>query len=209
MNPRLARLSALAACVALAAGVLTGCASPDTSSEPTPAPATPTETKTPTPQPEPDPTPSGATRLPATCAELLPAEVLRQADPRNGMLDFSREKTLERMRQEVGPLTMATLFDGEQQLYCSFGVPNSDAMGNIGVAVISEQAKTELISALRSSVYEEVEARDAEAAFSQGRSPDHLHTEDILIDGDVLIAFPHTIGEGFAESALAAIRAGN
>lgn len=150
-----------------------------------------------------------ATRLPDSCLELLPALVLQAIEPRLEMFDTSADVVIQRMQIETGPLTMATLLGGEQQLYCSFGIRQTDGGGNIGVAIISEQKKTELLDALRSSVYEEVAPGNADAAFVQRASADHRYTEEILIDADVLIAVPHTIGGDFAWDALTEIQAQN
>ncbi|MFC5337888.1 hypothetical protein [Leucobacter denitrificans] len=201
-----ARLSAMLVIAWFTVVGLTGCSAVTAPVESTPGPVTSKDSPEPSSVPEEEPEQLATTQLPNSCVALLPASVLQRADPRIEMFDTSDEVIVEQMRLQVGPLTMATLHGGDQQLYCSFGIRQTDGGGSIGVAVIDELAKSELLDALRSSVYVEVDLRDAEAAFFQGASADHPYTEDIVIDGDVLIAVPHTVGGDFAWDALATIR---
>lgn len=206
------RVVALAIMALISPLAFSGCSPAEIQTEAEAAPIAPTQavpaeaTKPMAPQ-ESEADPAAATRLPDSCSELLPASVLQASEPRIEMFDTSAEIVIGRMQIDTGPLTMSTLLSGEQQLYCSFGIRQTDGGGSIGVAVIPEQKKVELLEALRASVYEEVAPGNAEAAFFQGANADHRYTEEILFDGDVLIAVPRTIGGNFAWDALTVIQA--
>lgn len=199
-----ARLSVFTMASLLTALTFAGCTSPETS--PLPESATVTAKPQATSVPDTKAEAPVATMLPTSCAEVLPDSALKRAEPRIELFDTAGELVVERLEFEVGPLTMATLLGGEQQLYCAFGIRQTDGGGNLGIAVITEQAKAELLEALRSSVYLSVDPRAAEFAFFQGPSADHRYSEEVLIDGDVLIVVPHTVGGDFAWDALSSIQ---
>ncbi|WP_017794044.1 hypothetical protein [Leucobacter salsicius] len=184
------------------AATVAGCAAEPVSETPrAPRPAAVTETPEVPAEPAEE---SMSTVFPATCEELLPLVTAQTYDPRlEAHPGVDAEAQLAGM---IGPMTMATLRGGEQQLYCNWGITGTGALAYLGAAVIDEAAKTELVAALRDSVYEEVAADGAEARFTQGQSAEHQYTDRIIIDGDVLIAVSHTITGDFAQDAWAGIR---
>lgn len=144
--------------------------------------------------------------MPATCADLVPDAELVAIHEK---LELSEESSsaVAYIDELLGPKTFAALQDGDQSIYCLWGITGSDALASFGAAIIEGSAKRDLLAALRSSVFEELSNGQVEAQFIRPISEDHRYTEEVLIDGDVLIAVGHTIGGNFADLALSSIRA--
>ncbi|WP_440312782.1 hypothetical protein [Leucobacter chromiireducens] len=187
---------------ALAATVV-GCAA-EPAPEQAPRPSQTTEAvEAPKPVEKPVEQPA-STSIPETCEELLPLAKVRTYDDRlEAHPGVDAETQLSGL---IGPMTMATLQSGEQQIYCNWGITGTDAFAYLGASVIDETAKAELVAALRDSVYEEVLADGAEARFVQAPSAEHRYTDQIIVEGDLLIAVSHTITGNFAQDAWAGIR---
>lgn len=166
----------------------------------TPSPTRDTGTATPT-----VPEPAAATKIPSTCDELLSPRTVQSYDNRLELhsTGHDAESTLAEL---LGPVTMATLLGGEQQLHCAWGITQTDAFAYLSAAVVSEKAKTELVAALRDSVYVEEGPASAEAVFSQPQSANHHRSDLIIIDGDLLIVLTHSISGSFAWDAYATIQ---
>ncbi|UOR03250.1 hypothetical protein MUN77_08195 [Leucobacter allii] len=184
---------------------LAGCApeapmTPQTTHRETSAPTATTATTTP------EPIERQATQIPTACDAILPLNIVHGYDARlvPGQEGADVEATLSDL---LGPTTMGALRAGSSHMFCSWGIPQSDAMAFLGVATIDDQAKTELLATLRQSVYVEVDAGGAEAVFQQGQSFDHRYTDDIVIDGDLLVAVAHTISGDFARDACTTVQA--
>lgn len=145
------------------------------------------------------------TTLPTSCSQLLPAEVLARYEPRIEMFDQT-DTADARLVNLIGPKTLAAVESGEQRMYCNFGIRQTDGGADIAVAVISESSKLELLEALRSSIFEEIDPRQAEAAFQRNESEDHQQKAVTVIDGDVLITLASRLGPDYAWEALASVR---
>lgn len=208
-RPRLAGLSALISTTALFGLTLTGCAktSPDPQrskvsqqAESTQAPPQ-LNTDAPTSSAE-----EAGTPVPVGCNAILPLEIVHDSSEQL-QLHMEGVPAEEKLASLLGPVTMATIRAGVEPQYCGWGIDRSDAIAYMGVALIDEASKAELLAALRDSVYVEVDADGAEAAFQQSQSPEHRYVDAIVIDGDLLIAVTHTISGDFARDAWKTVQA--
>ncbi|KAM9872699.1 hypothetical protein [Leucobacter aridicollis] len=192
------------ALVALAATVI-GCAvEPEPQETPRP-PVTREATEAPESSTEPvERVAEVATVIPQDCETLLPIATVQTYDSR--LTAHPGVDSEGQLMGILGPMTGAALQSGQQQIYCNWGITGSGALAYLGAAVINEATKSELVAALRDSVYEEIEPAGAEARFTQGQSYEHQITDDIIVDRDLLIAVSHTISGDFAQDAWAGIR---
>lgn len=201
------RFPALAGAVALLAGALAGCAedaketpqAPDTTSSPAPPESIAPEPETKTAEPQ-------GPVIPATCEEVLPVSTVQSY---HGQLEHYLEgaEAEAKLSSMLGPVTMSTLQGGEQKMYCGWGIWHSDAIAYLGVAVTGEQAKMDLLAALRDSVYEEVQpVEGSEARFVQGQTEAHRYVDEIIIGKELLVAATHTISGNFAQDAFTGVQ---
>ncbi|MBP1325146.1 hypothetical protein JOF28_000378 [Leucobacter exalbidus] len=96
---------------------------------------------------------------------------------------------------------MAALQGGSQQIYCSWGIPQSDGGVDLGLAAISDQTAADLTSALRDSVYVELDAIGEEVVFDQGPSSEHRYLDTIIIGDGLLVVSTGTLQGNFARDA--------
>lgn len=203
------RLATFVGAAALFAGFFAGCASePTLKPEPRQEPATATSPSTTSKEVEASEA-SGAnsaqTAIPDTCDEVLPLATVLGYDSQLENLTAESDGESE-LASLIGPTTMASLQGGAQQLYCVWGIRESDGGARLGVATINESSKEQLLTALRDSVYEEIApVAGAEAMFVQGQSDSHRYMDEIVVGGDLLLVSSHTISGNFARDAFSAL----
>lgn len=157
------------------------------------------------PQDAPGLTPVPSASIPSNCEEILPAEVVEGYHP-NLRFTSTGEEAKARLGSLLGPATVSALSGGEGQVYCGWGISNSDAIAYLGATIISDETRAALLSALRDSVYTELADPEAELVFAQGQSSEHRYTDRIVMDGNLLLAVSHTISGGFAQDAFTRIQ---
>ncbi|UTX53815.1 hypothetical protein [Leucobacter aridicollis] len=144
--------------------------------------------------------------LPSNCAEILAPDLVRSYEPRLEQMPDGEDAAAIVMPM-LGPVTASVFRAASQQRYCGWGIPQTDGSTYLAVAVIDDGAKAELLSALRESVYEEVESEAAEAVFTQTPSVTHQYTDTLIVDGDLLIVSLQRVTGDYAWDALSALRA--
>ena len=151
----------------------------------------------------PDPEPA---KLPKTCAELVPAEALV---PELQSFDNRANSWASTM---IDPKTYAAVVAGEPRLRCGWGVPESDVIAVVAVAVITPTAKKNLTKSLDASVFDDASAKFKEskltidAAYERPPAKDAPYMSTVLLDGSVLVAVSQTAQGDFAGEALRSIQ---
>lgn len=151
-----------------------------------------------------------AAALPATCKKLISDSAIQKIQPNMYLLGEGSD-TKSALSKAMGPLTVRTLFDGSEQLYCSWGIPNSDGGASVGIARIAEKQRKTLVKALNGSVYSAADAAHpvADKAFENHQlSNDHQYLEEILFVDDVMIVSVHSANGNFADAAATTITSG-
>lgn len=176
-----------------------GSPSDDATSGKAPSGKAPSEGAAPAPDPEP-------AKLPKTCAELVPADALV---PELRSFDNRANSWASTM---IDPKTYAAVVAGEPRLRCGWGVPESDVIAVVAVAVITPTAKKNLTETLDASVFDDASAKfkDAEltldAAYERPPAKDAPYMSTVLLDGSVLVAVSQTAQGDFAGEAMRSIQ---
>ncbi|MFA7498608.1 MAG: hypothetical protein WCY76_07940 [Leucobacter sp.] len=145
--------------------------------------------------------------MPSSCDDLIAPEQIAGIEPQLRSWTEVEVNAQEQLQELLGPKAYATLQAGSNQMYCSWGIPQSDGFSYVGVAVIDEVARSELIAALSDSLYTEVSVAGAAVAFQRGQAVDHRYTADIAFTGDVQIAVVHSVAGDFVGKAIASVNA--
>jgi len=200
------RATIAAATALLPVLVLTGCSTeaqerPDRAIEATrsPSPAQAPQAPSPTPE-EPESTTSV---LPSSCDALITPEQIAGIESQLRSWPEAETNPRATLQDLLGPKAYAALQGGSSQLYCTWAIPQSDGFSVVGMSVISEVTKTELIAALRDSFYSEVSVLGADAAFHRGQAEDHRYLADVAFTGNVQIAVVHSVAGDFVGKAVA------
>lgn len=145
-----------------------------------------------------------ATVIPTTCDEILSgdnlaavSDTLVAADPGDPEL---------RLEGLLGPMSWSALSGSDAVLMCGWGIPHSDAVAAVGIGVIDSVTKADLVAALRDSAYVETAVPGADFSFEQSQSQQHQWVDEIVFDGEVLIATVHTISGDFTAHAHQRVR---
>lgn len=143
--------------------------------------------------------------LPSNCAGVLPLSLGASFDSRIEVSDAT-STSIPYLESFLGPRTWETLQRSDDAVYCAGGIPQSDGVFALGAAVISASDKSDLLAALRDSVFQEQQDTEAEAWFIRDRVAGHPYLEQVIFDGDLLIAVGQTVGGDFGQLALSSIR---
>lgn len=154
------------------------------------------ETVEPEPETEVEPV---VTLLPSSCEEIFPAAEFGTVH--EAFQSFGSEGAEIKLEMMLGPQAWAALSASDLKFMCLWGIPQSDGGGTVGIGVIEEQVKTDLITAFQESVYTETTLPGTDASFLRTQSANHPWLSEIVFDGDVLIAAVSTIGGDFANRA--------
>ncbi|WP_017793322.1 hypothetical protein [Leucobacter salsicius] len=166
----------------------------------TEAPAAPV-----TPPAEPSVEPASV-QVPTDCDSLIPAESIA-----SGMQQYP-DRAPRWAATMFGPKTHETVMAGDSLLTCAWGFPQSDVIAVVSVSLISEAAKSGLLTSLKGSIYEDASAFykdlgvEAEIAYKRPPSNDLQYVSTVLIDGPVLVAASQTTDGEFAGKALQSIQ---
>ncbi len=138
-------------------------------------------------------------KLPSTCEQLISPSLISGFD--QYLTPGTASDAAHWANSFLGPRTLDAIAGADRQLTCFWGIPNSDALASVSVAVLSEQTAADLLSDFRTSVYTDISPefpKEGVTAFHRGASSDHMHTVTVVFDGTTLVAAGHTIGGDFA-----------
>ena len=220
-RPRPARWGIRFAGLALALGCAFGLAAcaPEPGEEPAPSasatstPSSPVEeTESPEPTPEPTKAPLAAPVTIPACGALITAQQATElGEPRYVELDADTTAQLARVVREgaLGPAANAALDAATELRACSWGVPGSDSLTHLFVAVLEPGVQQELRAALDASDFTKGTEGEATSYGLSVDSPIQRTTQWYLFAGDVWVAEVGRPEHRFAGAALTALEAAN